>query len=188
MNRKTITKLIFILLLQGRCLMCMEVTSSADSEFLKPPSAQDSPLIKPAQTIAGQILAIMQVIGVAVAVIMLIVLAIKYMSSAPNDRAEIKKHAVVYVVGAVVLFAASGILGIIKDFAESLGDGASSSYDSAKGTKTYTDGKGRTVKEEYADGSSRTWNYDTGEVTWSDGKGKTQTTYDYTILEEIPAP
>ena len=58
-----------------------------------------------------------QVIGVGVAVIMLIVLAIKYISAAPSDKAEIKKHMVVYVVGAIVLFAASGILEIIKRFA-----------------------------------------------------------------------
>ncbi len=70
--------------------------------------------------ISGTILGVVQVIGVAVAVIMLIVLAIKYISAAPNDKAEIKKHAVVYVVGAVVLFAASGILGIIRDFANTV--------------------------------------------------------------------
>ncbi|MBR6033617.1 MAG: hypothetical protein IKP28_02610 [Clostridia bacterium] len=70
-----------------------------------------------ASNISGTIIGVVQVIGVAVAVIMLIVLAIKYISAAPNDKAEIKKHAVVYVVGAVVLFAASGILEIIKNFA-----------------------------------------------------------------------
>ena len=69
---------------------------------------------------AGQILGIVQVIGMAVAVIMLIVLAIKYISAAPSDKAEIKKHAVVYVVGAVILFAATGILEIIKNFASDL--------------------------------------------------------------------
>ena len=55
--------------------------------------------------------------GIGVAVIMLIVLAIKYISAAPGDKAEIKKHAVVYVVGAVILFAATGILQIIRTFA-----------------------------------------------------------------------
>lgn len=65
----------------------------------------------------GILLNVIQVIAVGVAVIMLAVLAIKYMSAAPNDKAEIKKHAVVYVVGAVVLFGASGILQIIKQFA-----------------------------------------------------------------------
>ena len=70
-----------------------------------------------AQTIAGHVLSIVQVVGAAVAVIMLIVLATKYMLSAPNDKAEIKKHAVVYVVGAIILFGTSIILEIIKNFA-----------------------------------------------------------------------
>ena len=75
-----------------------------------------------AETITGQILSVVQVIGVAVAVIMLIVLAIKYISAAPNDKAEIKKHAVVYIVGAVVLFAAAGILEMIKGFATTINE------------------------------------------------------------------
>ena len=48
---------------------------------------------------------------------MLVVLAIKYMSAAPGDKADIKKHAVVYVTGAVVLFGSAGILSIIEKFA-----------------------------------------------------------------------
>ncbi len=67
--------------------------------------------------IIGSAITVVQVVGVGVAIIMLIVLAIKYISAAPGDKADIKKHAVVYVVGAVVLFAASGILGIVKNFA-----------------------------------------------------------------------
>jgi hypothetical protein len=70
--------------------------------------------------IIGSVLTIVQVVGSGVAVIMLIVLAIKYISAAPGDKADIKKHAVVYVVGAVVLFAASGILGIVKNFAKNV--------------------------------------------------------------------
>ena len=68
----------------------------------------------------GAVLTVVQVIGVGVAVIMLVVLAIKYIAASPGDKAEIKKHAVVYVVGAVVLFAASGILGIIRKFASNI--------------------------------------------------------------------
>ena len=69
------------------------------------------------QNIIGGILTVVQVVGSGIAVIMLIVLAIKYISAAPSDKAEIKKHAVVYVVGAVVLFAATGIIGIVRNFA-----------------------------------------------------------------------
>lgn len=69
------------------------------------------------QNMIGGALTVVQVVGSGVAVIMLIVLAIKYISAAPSDKAEIKKHAVVYVVGAIVLFAASGIIGIVRNFA-----------------------------------------------------------------------
>ena len=77
--------------------------------------------------VVGTVLGIVQIVGTGVAVIMLIVLAIKYISAAPGDKADIKKHAVVYVVGAVVLFAASGILGIVKNFVTDAGLGASAS-------------------------------------------------------------
>ena len=70
--------------------------------------------------IIGALINIIQIIGSGVAIIMLIVLAIKYISAAPGDKADIKKHAVVYVVGAIVLFAASGLLGIIKNFASAV--------------------------------------------------------------------
>ena len=66
--------------------------------------------------IIGALINIIQIIGSGVAIIMLIVLAIKYISAAPGDKADSKKHAVVYVVGAIVLFAATGILQIIKNF------------------------------------------------------------------------
>ena len=68
----------------------------------------------------NSVFSIIQVIGIAVAVIMLIVLGIKYMVSSVSDRAEIKKHAVVYVVGAILLFGASGIVEIIKNFSKSV--------------------------------------------------------------------
>ena len=68
-------------------------------------------------TVMGKALYIIQVVGMGVAVIMLVVLAIKYIAAAPSDKAEIKKHAVVYVVGAVILFGASGIVSLIRKFA-----------------------------------------------------------------------
>ncbi len=70
--------------------------------------------------IIGALINIIQIIGTGVAIIMLVALAIKYISAAPGDKAEIKKHAVVYVVGAIVLFAASGILEIIQRFSSNI--------------------------------------------------------------------
>ena len=70
-----------------------------------------------AGNIIGTIINIAQVIGMGVAIIMLVVLAIKYIAASPEGKAEIKKNATIYIVGAVILFAASGILGIIRNFA-----------------------------------------------------------------------
>jgi len=78
----------------------------------------DADIAKDFTDVAKSIITITQVIGVGVAVIMLIVLGMKYMTASVGERAEIKKHMVVYVVGAVVLFAASGILEIIKRFSD----------------------------------------------------------------------
>ena len=71
--------------------------------------------------VIGAIINIVQIVGTGVAIIMLVVLAIKYISAAPGDKADIKKHAVVYIVGAVVLFAATGILQIVKNFSQNIG-------------------------------------------------------------------
>lgn len=71
-------------------------------------------------TVAKSVITITRVICMGVAVTMLIVLAIKYMSAAPGDKATIKKSAVTYVVGAVVMFAAAGILSIIEAFASGI--------------------------------------------------------------------
>lgn len=56
----------------------------------------------------------------ATAVILLIILAIKYMQAAPGEKADIKKSAVVYVIGAVILFGAVGIMETIKQFSASI--------------------------------------------------------------------
>lgn len=65
---------------------------------------------------AGKILSIVRIIGMAVAVIMLTVLGIKYVAASPNEKADYKKGMTVYVVGAVLLFGASLLLGVIQNF------------------------------------------------------------------------
>lgn len=77
----------------------------------------DSEVVKPIDNVAGTIVTVTQIISVGVAIIMLIVLGMKYMMSAPGDRATIKKHAVVYIVGAIIMFGAAGLLGLIRNFA-----------------------------------------------------------------------
>lgn len=65
----------------------------------------------------GYVLGLVQTIGMAVAVIILVVLGIKYMVSSPEDKATIKDKASMYVVGAIIIFAASGLVGLVSKYA-----------------------------------------------------------------------
>lgn len=72
------------------------------------------------KNIVATVITVVRVVGVAVAIVMLLVVAMKYMTAAPGEKADIKKSAVVYVVGAVILFAVTGILGIINTFSSNI--------------------------------------------------------------------
>ena len=67
--------------------------------------------------IMGSLITIIRVVGVGMSIIMLMYVAIKYMSAAPEGKAEFKKSAIAFTTGAVILFATSQILAIIADFA-----------------------------------------------------------------------
>lgn len=71
-------------------------------------------------TVVSVIITIIRIVGVTIAIVMLLAVAMKYMTAAAGEKAEIKKSAVQYVVGAVVLFGAVGILGIVNDFAKNI--------------------------------------------------------------------
>ena len=75
--------------------------------------------IQPASTggltnVVGKVIYIVQYICYAVALIMLLYLGAKYVSAAPDGKAEIKKTAIQYVIGAALVFAAGTIIGIIQ--------------------------------------------------------------------------
>lgn len=65
----------------------------------------------------GNVLGIVTFICYAAAVIMLMMLGIKYVTSSPEGKAEVKKSAVIYVIGAVLVFAAGTVLTVIQNMA-----------------------------------------------------------------------
>lgn len=113
--------LIFVLYLTNISNAAYSATDFGKLAQDKVAATGDSSLTTPTQKVMKGIITIARTVATGIAVIMLVVLAMKYMIAAPGDRADIKKHAVVYVIGAVVLFASSGILGIILKFAQNIG-------------------------------------------------------------------
>ena len=68
--------------------------------------------------IMGGLINITSIVGAGIAIIMLIVIGIKYVSAAPEGKAEAKKDLTGYAIGAVILFATSGILQLLQVFIE----------------------------------------------------------------------
>ncbi len=73
--------------------------------------------------IGNQIIGIITTVGVVVAVVVLLVLGIKYMMGSASEKAEYKKTMIPYLVGAILIFGASAITKVVV----SLGAGISSS-------------------------------------------------------------
>ena len=63
--------------------------------------------------IGNKIVGIIQVVGSVLAVGILVVLGIKYMMGSTEEKAEYKKTMIPYLIGAVLIFAASSIAGIV---------------------------------------------------------------------------
>ena len=105
---KIISTMIICLIL---ILTATVVNAAADISDFKPKETDASDKIAGG---TGVVITVVQTIGIGIAIVMLIALAIKYISAAPSDKADIKKSAIVYIIGAILLFAASGILQIFK--------------------------------------------------------------------------
>lgn len=65
----------------------------------------------------NKIATIIRVVGAVAAVIILMILGIKYMMGSASEKAEYKKTMIPYVVGAVVLFGATAIAGAVVELA-----------------------------------------------------------------------
>lgn len=68
----------------------------------------------------GQIITIISVVGSVAAVIVLVVIGLKYMMGSAEEKAEYKKTLMPYVIGAVLVFAASAIAGMVFQFANGM--------------------------------------------------------------------
>lgn len=66
------------------------------------------------------IMGVVQIAGVVIAVVVLMVLGIKYMMGSAEEKAEYKKTMIPYLVGAILIFAASTIANVVYQFATGL--------------------------------------------------------------------
>lgn len=131
MNKKVLIKFFCIIILAIILLMNIPVISKAETASQKYMDIYSDETFESklgdktmSEDFAGndvkkfmnRIISVVQVIGVFIAVTMLVFLGVKYMYASPGDRAQIKNHITVYVIGASIMFGATGILQMVKDF------------------------------------------------------------------------
>ncbi len=68
-------------------------------------------------SLGATIVTIMQTVGVVVAVVILLILGIKYMIGSAEEKAEYKKTMIPYIVGAILIFAATTIVNVVYNMA-----------------------------------------------------------------------
>ncbi len=70
--------------------------------------------------VMNAVIKLIQIVGSGIAIIVVIILGIKYMLASPGEKADYKKTAVPILIGCVLLFAASNLAGIIADVGNGL--------------------------------------------------------------------
>lgn len=114
--KKALAMIIVALLIVSISTLCFAIPDPGD--FQGDAGSAETGIMN----VSNMVLGIAQVIGVAVAVIMLVILAIKYISAAPSEKGDIKKSAFVYVIGALLLFGGVAVLNIIQRAGQELED------------------------------------------------------------------
>lgn len=121
MNIKKISKIISVVFIITTILSAINMVLASEPAI---PSSVSPTGASDVNNIAGMVIYVIQIIAFAAAVIMLIFVGIKFLTASPEGKAEIKKSAVIYVVGAILLFAATGILGIVRNLASNISAGS----------------------------------------------------------------
>lgn len=116
--KKNIIKIVFclIVILMVVCITTVSATSiigQLDSNKNESTDASDS-----VKNTGIVIIKVIKISGTGIAVLMLLYIAIKYMMVSPTEKAEFKKTALIYVVGAIVLFAAPRLVELVMDLAQ----------------------------------------------------------------------
>ena len=65
----------------------------------------------------SKIIGVIQAVGMSVAVIMLTYICIKYIYASPEGKAELKQQLFPYLIGCLLLFGGSWLIGLIANFA-----------------------------------------------------------------------
>lgn len=115
MTMKRIAKILTVLIIIATIATMMSTVFAEGASDVLGKLTGNTDAASAVTTTANNIVGIVQVICYATAVIMLIYLGVKFITASPEAKADIKKSAIMYVIGAIIVFAAGTLLGVISN-------------------------------------------------------------------------
>lgn len=112
MNKKKLYKTIIILIAISIISLIM---SNAVFAKINTNVSIGTKLRNEAATVGNRVVGAIRVIGVFVSVAMTMVIGIKYMVCSVEEKAEYKKTAIAYLIGAILIFATTQFINFIYD-------------------------------------------------------------------------
>ena len=110
MNKKMVKVLSTVMMI----MMLVTVTSNVFAA-LQPSNitANNSVDTNSIGNMGGNLVAVLQAVGIVLSVVILIVIGLKYMMGSAEEKAEYKKVMIPYLVGALLIFAATTIVNVV---------------------------------------------------------------------------
>lgn len=115
LNKKSVKIISAMLLVVVLLFSVSNVAFAADGGLFGINPSPDSSKLGNGANLANTILSALMWIGVAIAVGMMIFLGIKYVTSSPDGKADLKKQLGIYILGFVFIVGATTIVGIINN-------------------------------------------------------------------------
>lgn len=112
---KIITMLFLIMLLFNTTAEASSVVSDIKSNMSTGTSVSNS-----VKSTGKTVLGVLNIVATGIAIVMLLYIAIKYMISAPDAKAEYKKTATMYAIGAVIIFIAPKLARMVINMSQNI--------------------------------------------------------------------
>lgn len=113
MNKKFVKILNIALVAMMLVCISTSVFALTPSELKPADNVTGSPEI---QSAGNSIISILQTVGVVLSVVVLMIIGIKYMMGSAEEKADYKKSMIPYLVGAILIFAASALAQVVYQF------------------------------------------------------------------------
>ena len=115
-NTKLVTRILSVILIAITILFSISNITFAKintSDFK--PSELTSADTKDAFEMGNTIINVVRIIGIVVAIVGLLAIGIKFMTGSVEQKAEYKKTLLPYVIGCVIIFTVTTLIGVIAD-------------------------------------------------------------------------